>query len=90
MEVLHGFYDSKQFLPSYTVVSFWSGQTLTKIGDDTLLTTYFLGQYSSPMLSQLASVSRINCVPVSGYARIGADVSASLSLLKVLLHSFVR
>ncbi|GFQ90348.1 hypothetical protein TNCT_451481 [Trichonephila clavata] len=34
---LHGFYDSKQFLPGHTVVSFWSGQTLAKVGDDTLL-----------------------------------------------------
>ncbi|GFQ75845.1 hypothetical protein TNCT_207401 [Trichonephila clavata] len=50
MEVLHGFYDSKQFFPGHTVVSFWSGQTLTKIGDDTLLAIYFLGQYSSDAL----------------------------------------
>ncbi|GFR02214.1 hypothetical protein TNCT_273991 [Trichonephila clavata] len=51
MEVLHGFYDSKQFLPGHTVVSFWSGQTLAKVGDDTLLTLYFLGQYSSDALT---------------------------------------
>ncbi|GFQ92186.1 hypothetical protein TNCT_687791 [Trichonephila clavata] len=78
MEVLHGFYDSKQFLPYHTIVSFWSGQTLAKIGDDTLLTICFLGQHSS---DGIESISRINCFPASGYARIGADVSASLSLL---------
>ncbi|GFV05959.1 hypothetical protein TNCV_3142501 [Trichonephila clavipes] len=50
MEVLHGFYDSKQFLPGHTVISFWSGQTLTEIGDDTLLAIYFLRQHSSDVL----------------------------------------
>ncbi|GFX61955.1 hypothetical protein TNCV_3777651 [Trichonephila clavipes] len=38
---------SEQFLSGHTIISFWSGQTLTKIGDDTLLTIYFLGQHSS-------------------------------------------
>ncbi|GFQ98750.1 hypothetical protein TNCT_335711 [Trichonephila clavata] len=89
MEVLQGFYDSKQFLPPHTVVSFWFGQTLTKIGDDTLLTIYSWDN-TAPMLLRLASVSRINCFPVSGYARIGADVSASLSLLNALLHSSIQ
>ncbi|GFR11430.1 hypothetical protein TNCT_595221 [Trichonephila clavata] len=50
MEVLHGFYDSKQFLSGDTIISFWFGQTHTKIGDDTLLAIYFSGQHSSDAL----------------------------------------
>ncbi|GFW46350.1 hypothetical protein TNCV_4810381 [Trichonephila clavipes] len=36
---------SEQFLPGHTI-SFCFGQTLAKIGDDTLLTIYLLRQYS--------------------------------------------
>ncbi|GFY28766.1 hypothetical protein TNCV_3441331 [Trichonephila clavipes] len=37
---------SEQFLPGHTIISFWFGQTLSKIGDDTPLTIYILRQYS--------------------------------------------
>ncbi|GFX38329.1 hypothetical protein TNCV_3813751 [Trichonephila clavipes] len=37
---------SEQFLPGHTIISFWFGQTLAKIGDVTLLTIYLLRQYS--------------------------------------------
>ncbi|KAF8771380.1 hypothetical protein HNY73_018806 [Argiope bruennichi] len=47
VEVLYGLYDSQKFLPGHTIISFLFGQTLTEIGDDTLLSIYFLGQHSS-------------------------------------------
>ncbi|GFQ96874.1 hypothetical protein TNCT_25351 [Trichonephila clavata] len=80
MEVLYGFYDSKQFFLGRTVISFWSVQTLAEIGDDTLLTICFLGQHSSDALMTCIYIQN-KLFPSFRICRTGEDLKV-LELVK--------
>lgn len=47
LEMFYGLHYSKKLLSCYAVVSLCLGQTLTEIGDDTLLAVNLLGQHST-------------------------------------------
>ncbi|GFR00536.1 hypothetical protein TNCT_340021 [Trichonephila clavata] len=86
MEMLHGSYDSKQFLPGHTVISFWSGQTLVEVDDDMLFTIYFFGQHCSDALMACFCIQN----KLFPSFRICQDWSRSYGMVWRLLRNFSR